>query len=126
MDRDVCAVLTLSHEAYSNWWDLGEIMIYLDHLCKATNGVLLATGKYNHFDSFSHDTRQLIPGELFVAVRGERGDGHDYLLDAMQRGAGGLLLEQQHFNRLPQEARASLLAGQLAIIAVEDTRLALQ
>jgi len=101
-------------------------MIYLEHLCKATNGVLLATGKHSHFDAFNHDTRQLIPGELFVAVRGERGDGHDYLLDAIQRGASGLLLEQQHFNRLPEAERATLLEAQLAIVAVEDTRLALQ
>src|SRR5438552_11416078 len=101
-------------------------MIYLDHLCKATNGVLLTTGKQSHFDAFSHDSRQLIPGELFVAVRGERGDGHDYLLDAIQRGASGLLLEQQYINRLPEEARATLLEAHVAIITVEDTRLALQ
>ncbi len=101
-------------------------MIYLDHLCKATNGVLLASGKYNHFDAFSHDTRQLIPGELFVAVRGERGDGHDYLQDAIQSGASGLLLEQQHISRLPGAKRLTLLEAQVAIVAVVDTRLALQ
>jgi alanine racemase len=101
-------------------------MIYLDHLCKATNGVLLTTGKYNHFDAFSHDTRQLIPGELFVAVRGERGDGHDFLQDATQRGASGLLVELQQINHLPEEERSTLLEAHLAIIAVEDTRLALQ
>src|SRR5215471_3161071 len=80
-------------------------MIYLEHFCKATNGVLFTTGKQSHFDAFSHDTRQLIPGELFVAVRGERGDGHDYLLDAIQRGAGGLMLEQQYVNSLEGEAQ---------------------
>jgi UDP-N-acetylmuramyl pentapeptide synthase len=68
-------------------------MIYLEHLLSATNGVLAYAGKQSHFDAFSHDTRQLIPGEMFVAVRGEHGDGHDYLLDAVQRGAAGLLLE---------------------------------
>ena len=45
-------------------------MIYLDLLLKATHGVLRYAGKQSHFDAFSHDTRQLIPGELFVAVRG--------------------------------------------------------
>ena len=65
-------------------------MIYLDHLLKATRGVPRNTGKQSHFEAFSHDTRQLIPGELFVAVRGERGDGHDYLLDAVRRGASGM------------------------------------
>ena len=70
--------------------------------------------------------RQLIPGELFVAVRGERGDGHDYLLDAVKRGASGLLLEQNYFDVLSEEVQATLLEAQSAIIAVEDTRIALQ
>ncbi len=101
-------------------------MIYLDHLCKATNGVLHTTGKQSHFDAFSHDTRQLIPGELFVAVRGERGDGHDYLLDAVRRGASGLLVEEQYINALSEEVQATLIEAHVATIVVEDTRLALQ
>jgi len=101
-------------------------MIYLNHLCKATNAVLLTTGKQNHFDAFSHDTRQLIPGELFVAVRGEWGDGHDYLLDAVKRGTSGLLLERHFLDSLSEEVQATLFEAHIAIIAVEDTRLALQ
>src|SRR6266568_756999 len=102
------------------------VMIYLDHLCKATNGVLHTTGKQSHFDAFSHDTRQLIPGELFVAVRGERGDGHDYLLDAVRRGASGLLIEEQYINALSEEVQATLAEARVATIVVEDTRIALQ
>src|SRR5438874_1212280 len=101
-------------------------MIYLDHLCKATNGVLLTTGKQSHFDAFSHDTRQLIPGELFVAVRGEHGDGHDYVLDAVRRGATGLLIEGRFLATLAGESRATLERAGVATIAVADTRLALQ
>src|SRR5438477_7103139 len=101
-------------------------MIYLDHLCKATNGVLHTTGKQSQFDAFSHDTRQLIPGEMFVAVRGERGDGHDYLLDAVSRGAGGLLVEARKLNALPEEAQLALERAQVATVIVEDTRIALQ
>jgi len=35
------------------------------------------------------DSRQVIPGALFVAVRGENYDGHDYIADAVKQGAGG-------------------------------------
>src|SRR5712691_1966112 len=101
-------------------------MIYLNHLLKATRGVLRYAGKQSHFDAFSHDTRQLIPGEVFVAVRGEHGDGHDYLLDAVQRGAAGLLLEARVLASLAEETRAVLERAGVATIAVEDTRLALQ
>jgi UDP-N-acetylmuramyl pentapeptide synthase len=33
------------------------------------------------------DTRKVVPGDLFVAIKGERADGHDYLADAAARGA---------------------------------------
>src|SRR6266480_6020140 len=101
-------------------------MIYLEYLLSATNGVLAYPGKQSHFDAFSHDTRQLIPGEMFVAVRGEHGDGHDYLLDAVQRGAVGLLLEAQVLASLAEETRAVLERAGVATIAVADTRIALQ
>src|SRR5260221_524689 len=101
-------------------------MIYLDHLLNATHGVLLHAGKQSHFDAFSHDTRQLIPGELFVAVRGERSDGHDYLLDAVQRGASGLLVEAEYLNTLAEEAQKILAGARVATIVVEDTRIAWQ
>src|SRR5438874_10114413 len=101
-------------------------MIYLEHLLSATNGVLAYPGKLSHFEAFSHDTRQLIPGEMFVAVRGERGDGHDYLLDAVSRGAGGLLVEARKLNALSQEAQTAVERAQVATVVVEDTRIALQ
>src|SRR5713101_5200803 len=104
----------------------GDKMIYLDHLLKATRGVLRYAGKQRHFDAFSHDTRQLIPGEIFVAVRGERGNGHDYLLDAVQRGTSGLLVERQYINSLSEEVQATLAEARVVTIVVEDTRIALQ
>lgn len=101
-------------------------MIYLEHLLAATDGVLRYAGKASYFDAFNHDTRQLIPGELFVAVRGERGDGHDYLLDAIQRGARGLLVEARILNAHAEETREQLAQAAIPVIVVEDTRLALQ
>jgi alanine racemase len=101
-------------------------MIFLDYLLDATQGTLRYAGKQNRFDAFSHDTRQLIPGELFVAVRGERSDGHDYLLDAVRRGAAGLLVEARYINALKEETRAAIQQAGIATIIVEDTRVALQ
>src|SRR5579859_6670820 len=101
-------------------------MIYLDHLLEATRGVLRSTGRHTHFDTFNQDTRQLLPGELFVALRGEHSNGHDYALDALQRGATGLLLEAHHHNAFSQEMQTRIQQAQVATIVVEDTRLALQ
>ncbi len=101
-------------------------MIHLDHLLTATQGTLRCPGKQTTFPAFNHDTRQITPGELFVAVRGERSDGHDYLLDAMRGGAAGLLVEARAFNALPEETQQRLEHTEIAIILVEDTRIALQ
>lgn len=43
--------------------------------------------------SASIDSRTLEPGALFVAVQGER-DGHDFVGDALARGAAGALVER--------------------------------
>ncbi len=46
------------------------------------------------FTSVVHDSRQAAPGSLFVALRGEALDGHDYIADAYRRGAVGVLAER--------------------------------
>src|SRR5258708_20502570 len=96
-------------------------MIYLDLLLKATKGILRYPGQQSHFDAYSHDSRQLIPGELFVAVRGERSDGHDYLLDAVHRGATALLVEERYINLLSEEPQPTLAQPRPPTILVHDT-----
>lgn len=59
------------------------------------------------------DTRTLQAGDLFVALRGERFDAHDFLIDAHARGATAVLA---HRGRIPPGCTG---------IEVDDTRLAL-
>ncbi len=40
------------------------------------------------------DSRQAAPGSLFVALRGEKQDGHDFVLDAFRRGAVAALVSR--------------------------------
>lgn len=47
------------------------------------------------------DTRTLVPGDLFVALKGERVDGHDLILDAEARGASGVVVNRMVETRLP-------------------------
>jgi len=48
--------------------------------------------------ALTDDSRQVEPGTLFVAVPGEKTDGHDYIADALSRGAAAVVCE-----RLPAE-----------------------
>jgi UDP-N-acetylmuramoyl-tripeptide--D-alanyl-D-alanine ligase len=79
------------------------------------------------------DSRQVIPGSLFVAIPGERVDGHDFLDEAFKRGASFALIQQDvdaPFRAL--DLRAGLSAESLPDLSlplclrVENTVAALQ
>ena len=44
---------------------------------------------------FSTDTRTLQPGDTYVAIRGERHDGHDFVQQAFDRGASDAVTERK-------------------------------
>ena len=48
------------------------------------------------FTSLSTDSRTLLPGALFVALEGERYDGHSFLPSAAARGAAGAVVRRSH------------------------------
>jgi alanine racemase len=89
-------------------------MIHLDDILQATGAQVIGPVRAREFPAFCHDTRQLNPGELFVAVTTPWGDGHDYLSAAVAGGAAGVLCQLQE--RVP--------AGVTAIL-VPDVRRAL-
>lgn len=53
------------------------------------------------FTGCCHDTRQPMHGALYVALRGERFDGHDFITQAQQQGAVALLVDQTVNTDLP-------------------------
>ncbi len=64
----------------------------------------------------AYDSRRVSTGYLFVAVRGYKLDGHDFMGDAVARGAAALLIERGHVS--PPEAG-------VPVITVSDSREAL-
>ena len=67
-------------------------------------GVLQAqqVGVDKWFSAVSTDTRQLAPGDLFVALQGPSFDGHAFLGEAAARGAAGAIVSQESEAALPQ------------------------
>jgi UDP-N-acetylmuramoyl-tripeptide--D-alanyl-D-alanine ligase len=86
-------------------WLLSDILL-------VTGGRLL--GADRAISGVSTDTRSVAAGQLFVALRGERFDAHDFLDQAVATGAAALLASDE--TRLP--------AGVSALV-VDDTRIAL-
>ena len=61
-------------------------------------------------DKVSTDTRTLVEGSLFVAIRGENFDGHKFIDEAFKKGAAVVISEEEY----PAD-------GGSAVIVVEDT-----
>ncbi len=86
-------------------------MMTLSEAARALNATLL--GDDVTFQAVSTDTRTLQPGDLFVALMGDNFDGHTFIVDAIAKGAGAILISA------PLEATA------VPALHVADTRLAL-
>ena len=65
-----------------------------EQVLEATGGKKLRSGARASYSFVSTDTRTLEPGCLFVALKGERFDGHAFLAEAAKKGAGGALVAQ--------------------------------
>ncbi|RJT44775.1 UDP-N-acetylmuramoyl-tripeptide--D-alanyl-D-alanine ligase [Rahnella woolbedingensis] len=86
------------------------IRVSLQTLADALNAEL--TGTDTQIDSVTTDTRQVTEGCLFIALKGEKFDAHDFAADAVKAGAGALLVSK----RLPVDVPQ---------LVVADTRIAL-
>ncbi len=66
----------------------------LQKIARITGGQLLPEDSRLTVRGISTDSRSLQGGELFIPLRGENFDGHDFLLAAVRRGAAACLSEQ--------------------------------
>src|SRR5713101_2931879 len=81
---------------------------------------IAATGEYQADDvarGYSIDSRTVQPGELFFAVKGERLDGHDFVEQALKKGAAAAVVSRSDLSRYGSNAR---------LLTVNDTLAALQ
>jgi Alr-MurF fusion protein len=90
-------------------------LIQLADLLAASGGVVHGPVYAETFSDFCYDTRLLKTGELFLAVVTDKGDGHDYVLEAARRGIGGVVCQRPF----------DLAAYGVTCIVVEDSRQAL-
>ncbi|MBN1201756.1 MAG: alanine racemase [Anaerolineae bacterium] len=66
-------------------------MINLYDILEAADGQLFGEPVAQIFTDFCFDVQNVQPGELFVAIKTERGDGHHYMADAVSGGATGIM-----------------------------------
>jgi len=89
------------------------MMISAREVASFTDGYILCGDPEICFSGVSTDSRGIREGELFIALQGERFNGHAFIQDVLDRGAAGAVV-MEDTPRLPS-----------VIISVEDTLQAL-
>lgn len=79
-------------------------------LIQATGGAL-SIHQAIHGTGVSIDTRTLRPGDIFIAIKGENSDGHDYIQQALANGASCVIV-----THIPSQFNS-----QLPFLIVSDT-----
>ena len=90
----------------------------LEQIQQAVNGKVLSQFEKS-FKSVGTDSRKDLTGQLFIALKGDAFDAHEFLLQAQKKGAGALLV-----SHLPDSQKEVL--KHCTVIQVEDTLKALQ
>jgi UDP-N-acetylmuramoyl-tripeptide--D-alanyl-D-alanine ligase len=97
------------------------IALTAGEIAAVTGGRLLAGNAGQRVERYSIDSRTVSPGALFVAIRGERFDGHEFVAAAFAAGAAGAVVSAalvDHEAGRGQPARI--------VVLVDDTTHALQ
>ena len=81
--------------------------------CRVVN-----TPEIDKFFSISIDSRTIKPGEIFWALKGDTFDGHDFVIDAIKRGAALAVVSLKNVPKYE--------SLQIPLVAVQDTLIDLQ
>lgn len=74
---------------------------FLSHILEATGATLLAGDPRTVFPGIGTDSRKPEGTALFVALKGEHFDGHDFIPQALKAGYGGVLMDKSRFASMP-------------------------
>lgn len=66
------------------------------------------------FVGFNHDSRCLLENEIYVPIKGERFDGHDFIKEALEKGASMSICEKKSAKKISDVKKP--------IILVEDRK----
>ena len=81
---------------------MGEVAAFLGVTCGAADRLV---------EGYSIDSRSLAPGQLFFAIRGPRFDGHQFVGQALDRGAAGVVVDEAFYASAPEEWRPLAAGG---------------
>jgi UDP-N-acetylmuramoyl-tripeptide--D-alanyl-D-alanine ligase len=94
------------------------VKLALEFILNATGGTALSR-RGELFDGLGTDTRKSLKGQIFLAIKGDRFDGHDFLKNAVEQGALALIIDKATDD-------LETLKSAVTVIQVKNTLQALQ
>lgn len=109
----------MSTQEKENTFGNNRARFSIEEICAVTGGALIAPAENSvrdfEVEGVSTDSRTVQKGALFIALKGERFDGHEYLQAARENGAAAAVVEKASVGKLSE------LAGEFPLIAVRDS-----
>jgi len=103
---------------------LPPVVLRSGELSEAVGGQLMAGHRDVEVRSVEIDSRRVGSGDLFVAIRGQRFDGHQFIREAVSKGAAGLIVSDKSILEFQDTAGAE--GKKPFVIVVPDSVRALQ
>jgi UDP-N-acetylmuramoyl-tripeptide--D-alanyl-D-alanine ligase len=92
---------------------MGKIKITLEDLFNISTAVIYNPDSYKAISKVEIDSRKIKKGSLFVAIKGEKLDGHKFVPDALKLGASAVMIEAKYLKKIN--------SLQVPLITVENT-----
>ncbi|MHB9041722.1 MAG: UDP-N-acetylmuramoyl-tripeptide--D-alanyl-D-alanine ligase [Melioribacteraceae bacterium] len=92
---------------------MGKVKITIEDLFNIPSAEIYNPDAYKSLSTVEIDSRKVKKGSLFVAIKGEKFDGHDFVKDALKKGAAAVIIDSKKFKKF-----SSL---EIPVITVDDT-----
>ena len=94
-----------------------KVNLTLQDIFEIPTAVIYNPDSYKNITHFSIDSRDIKKNTLFIAIKGERLDGHNFIDQAVNNGASAIIIDKKYLNRIKDY--------DITVITVQDTTKAL-
>ena len=93
----------------------------LENIIKNTGASILHGSPATEITSITSDSRKACPGALFIAVKGCSADGHEYIQDALAKGASAVVDADRKALALCADRFYGHPSGKLQLVGITGT-----